>query len=160
MGKIEDLKKLVDLLNDDEVDVEMEVIVGKDNLSKRLKELEEEGFSLTEEDLDDLEEEEEEDSSDDTEDDIDELRKKAREQHKEIVKEFGEELANAIVDYAGYCAMIVNLVRCDIPIDHEIVDHYNDLCKKVHPESCNPMVKAVAYVSMQEMIKEGKKSLG
>lgn len=148
MGKFEDLLELL-MADDDEVETEVEIHL----IDSEDEEPKEEPKGKHE-----PKEEEAEDMDDDM--DVEKLRGKAKEQYKKNAKEFGEEMANAIVDYASYCAMIVNLVRCDIPIDYEIVDHYNDLCKKVHPESCNPMVKAVAYVAMQEMIKEGKKSLG
>ena len=143
MGKFEDL---LDVLfgedEEDKDDVTVEVhIVDKDTDEEEPHEKDEELHRSQREE-------------------VEELHQKAKAQHDEIVEKFGKETADAVVDFAAYCAMINALIRKNIPLDQEIVDGYNALCEKLHPEGCDPFIKFITYAAIREMVKEGKKSLG
>ena len=155
----EDMKKFMDAVDHDE-----DGFLVFDNFDEMLD------FLSTIMD-DDYEEEEEKPSEDaatkeapeeeltDEEKEIEELRKRAKAQHDEIADLLGKELADDVVDYAAAAASLVCLLRGNIPLPKDMVDRYNELCERVHPETCTPLSKLIAYRSVRELVKEGKASL-
>ena len=151
MGKFDEIKEVLELLemmtDDDDCPVKVDVVTNREDLDKKLKELEEEGFKL----VDDAKNEAEEDEE------LEKLRKAAKEQHDTIVKVVGKEKADAVVDFASHCAMLTTLIGDGIPLDQGMVDEYNELCEVVHPERCSKLMRRIAYAAMREMAEEGMK---
>ena len=148
----DDVDGLLDLLrlladdDKDEPDLEVEITVeSKEEPKEEPKKGKHETKTKTK-----VEEEDEE---------VEELRKQAKEARKEVVDSLGEDMAGYVVDYAAHSAMLLALLRDDIPLDQSMVDEYNALCEKVHPERCSKVVKTIAYRALREMTEEGKKSL-
>ena len=144
MGKFEDLLDLLVADDDDEDDVAVEIHMFEDGPKV---EPEEEPKGKHE-------------SKPSEDEDSEVLREKAVKQHKEIIKEFGQEKADDLVNYAAACATITALVRENIPLDQKMVDEYNALCEKIYPEHCTPFAKKIMYMALHEMIEEGKRALG
>ena len=149
MGKFEDLLDLLLADDDDEEDVGVEVHIITDGPDEEQEEPkgkhEERKPSKTEDE--ELEEE------------VEELREKAKKQHAEIVEKVGKKKADQVVDLAAHCAMISGLLRDTSPLDQDMVDEYTAICKEVYPERSTPLMKAIAYMAMRKMAKEGIDSL-
>ena len=140
VGGLLDLLRLLADDDKDEPDLEVEITVESKEEPKKGKH----------ETKTKVEEEDEE---------VEELRKQAKEARKEVVDSLGEDMAGYVVDYAAHSAMLLALLRDNIPLDQSMVDEYNALCEKVHPELCSEVVKAIAYRALREMTEEGKKSI-
>lgn len=147
MGKFEDL---LDLLladdDDEEEDVSVEVHIITDEPDEEQEEPKGKHESKPSEDEED-------------EEAVEELRQSALKQYAEIKDKAGKQKADQVVDLAAHMAMISGLIRDNIPLDQDMVDEYNDLCKKVYPDRCTPFMKAIAYTAMRQMAKEGIESL-
>ena len=135
MGKFEDLIDLLLADDDEDADIEVHIFADEPEESKGKHESKPE------------------------DDEVEALRKKAKEQNKELAETFGAEIAANVVDFAANSAMITNLLRGNIPIPQDMVDDYNALCEKLYPEHCKPHLKAAMYAGLRELIKEGKRSL-
>ena len=142
----DDVDELLDLLrllaDDDEDEPDLEIEITAESKEEPKKGKHETKTKVEEED-----------------EEVEELRKQAKEARKEVIDSFGEDMAGYVVDYAAHSAMLMALLRDDIPLDQSMVDEYNALCEKVHPERCSKVVKTIAYRALREMTEEGKKSL-
>ena len=141
MGFFEDIEEALDNLIDEldeeaeatDKTISVEIVKGKEDLDKRVKELEDEGFTLvkvqkkTDRSGDDADDEDEEEDLPEDEEDYDFLRTKARQQFKEMVKEKGLDKAIVDLDRSMYRGIIDHLLNRGLPLDPDAVAEYNRL---------------------------------
>lgn len=158
MGFFEDIEEALDNLIDEldeeagatDKTISVEIIKGKEDLDKRVKELEDEGFTVvgvqkkTVRSDDEDKEEEEEDLPED-EEDYDFLRTKARQQFKEMVKEKGLDKAIVDLDRSMYRGVIDHLLNRGLPLDPDAVSEYNRLALELN-EDCDPDTLEFLYM--------------
>ena len=154
MPNFDDLKELIDMMEalDCDSDIKVEVVTSKDQLDKRLKELDEEGYTL----VDDVKKTKAEKPE---KDDLEKERQLARKAKEHIIKEEGKEKADKLIAYAAVCASIKACLELDIPIRQDMFGEYNRLCKEVYPEKNSEMFLFFAYAFIDRMREEGVKSL-
>lgn len=162
MGFFDDIEEMLDGLVDEldeevgaaDHDISVEIVKGKEDLDKRVRELEDEGYTLVEvqkklvrngKEAEDQDEEEEEDE-DLPEDDEDEeaLRMKAKQQFGRMVKENGLDKAIMYLDRAMYRGAIDNLLEKGLPLDPDAVANYNRLAREL--SECDPETLEVIYM--------------
>lgn len=156
MGKFGELKDFIEMLEtlDADEDVKVEVITSRAELDKRLKELDEEGYTL----IDD-EEKVEKKAKKSKEEELEEERQKALNAKERIVKKEGKERADNLISFAAMNASIKSCLDFDIPIREDMFNEYNSLCEKVYPERSDPLFLALAYSFIDRVKEEGVKSL-
>ena len=152
MGNFDDLKELIDMMEalDGDGDIKVEVVTSKEQLDKRMKELDEEGYTL----VDDAKKQEKT-----KKDELEEERQRAIKAKEHIIKEEGKEKADKLIAYAAVCASIKACLELDIPIRQDMFGEYNRLCKEVYPEKNSDMFLFFAYAFIDHMKEEGVKSL-
>jgi hypothetical protein len=138
--------------------IKVEVVTSKDQLDKRLKELDEEGYTLVD-DAKKTKAEKPEKKSETEKDDLEKERQRARKAKEHIIKEEGKEKADKLIAYAAVCASIKACLELDIPIRQDMFGEYNRLCKEVYPEKNSEMFLFFAYAFIDRMREEGVKSL-
>ena len=161
-GGIEELMEFMEAIGAFDDDVEVEIIGGHKGIEEALekkkasmkeaKEAEREKYLK---EIAELEKAVEERKDEETE----RLRKEAKGAKDELLKEFGEEKTNNVIKMASVSAMLICLLNDSIPLDQTMVDEYNDLCVKVHPERASGFMCKLAYSALREMAKEGIDSL-
>lgn len=157
MGFFEDIEEALDNLIDEldeeagaaDKTISVEIVKGKEELDKRVRELEDDGFTLVKvqkktDRSGDEDEEEEEDLPED-EEDYDFLRTKARQQFKEMVKEKGLDKAIVDLDRSMYRGIIDHLLSRGLPIDPDAVAEYNRLALELN-EDCDPDTLEFLYM--------------
>ena len=158
MGFFEDIEEALDNLIDEldeeagatDKTISVEIVKGKEDLDKRVKELENDGFTVvgvqkkTVRSDDDADDEEEEDLPED-EEDYDFLRTKARQQFKEMVEEKGLDKAIVDLDRSMYRGIIDHLLSRGLPLDPDAVAEYNRLALELN-EDCDPDTLEFLYM--------------
>ena len=148
MGFFDDIEEMLDELVDDldeevgaaDHDISVEIVKGKEDLDKRVKELEDEGYTLVEvqkklvrngKEAEDQDEEEEEDLPEDEEELEAVLCYKAKRQFAEMTKEKGLDKAIMYLDRAMYRGAIDHLLNQGLPLDPDVVANYNRLSREM-----------------------------
>ena len=154
MGKFDDLKDLADLLEklDADEDITVEVVKSREELDKRLKELDEDGYTM-------VGDEPKKEPKKKYEDELEEMRKSALKARKDMDKKIGKEAADKHVACAAANSVIKTCLELDIPIPKETFEEYNKLCEEVFPERCDPFMLGLTYMMLDHMREEGVKSL-
>ena len=154
MGKFDDLKDLADLLEklDADEDITVEVVKSREELDKRLKELDEDGYTM-------VGDEPKKEPKKKYEDELEEMRKSARQARKDMDKKIGKEAADKHIACAAANSVIKTCLELDIPIPKETFEEYNKLCEEVFPERCDPFMLGLTYMMLDHMREEGVKSL-
>lgn len=158
MGFFEDIEEMLD---DEGVgDISIEIITNKKDLDERIKELKEEGFTLTNGEPDEPEQDEEDEDLPEDEEELEEvLRMKAKRQFSQMVKEHGLERAKKELEISMHRGIIDNLLEQKLPLDPEVVEKYNDLCRKLNPENCDPDVLDIHYLVLRHIAEKKKKEI-
>ena len=163
MGFFDDIEEMLDELVDEldeevgaaDHDISVEIVKGKEDLDKRVKELEDEGYTLVEvqkklvrngNEAGDQDEEEEEDE--DLPEDDEELEAvlcyKAKRQFAEMTKEKGLDHAIMYLDRSMYRGVIDHLLEKGLPLDPDAVANYNRLAREL--SECDPETLEVIYM--------------
>lgn len=142
---------LLDLLFDDDPDMEIEVTIGDDDKEdsgcESCKKCEKPSKPNKPDEVDKVEEA------------VEKSRAAAKKSCEWLTDKYGEEKCKDIVKLASLCASISTLIEDSIPLDQTMVDEYNDLCKKVHPERSSGLACAMVYAALRHLSDEGMKSL-
>ena len=171
MGFFEDIEDFIDEItdgiDDDADEVTVEIVTSKGDLDKRIKELEDDGYTLVKEEkpekkekkckvtLDDLfSEDEEEDEL------LEDLRIKAKKQREEMVEKLGEEKTKKIIRISALSAMITNLMTKSVPLDQKMVDEYNGLCRELNPVMCEDFMLKLIYMLVEHTTEKASESIG
>ena len=156
MGFFEDIEEALDNLIDEldeeagatDKTISVEIVKGKEELNKRVRELEDEGFTLVKvqkKNASSSDDDEEEEDLPEDEEDYDFLRTKARQQFKEMVEEKGLDKATVDLDRSMYRGIIDHLLSRGLPIDPDAVAEYNRLSLELN-EDCDPDTLEFLYM--------------
>lgn len=177
MGFFEDIEELLDDLAGElaeELDedipegttVTVNVVTSKEELDKKVKELQDDGYTLIKvkkesisNDEEDADDSEEEDLPEDEEELFEVLRTKALRSFGRMVKKFGLEKAIKNLDLSMNHGIIDNFLKKDLPLDPEIVERYNALCRELNPEKCDPETLELYYLITRRIAEKRRKEI-
>ena len=160
-GKFDDLKDLLEMLErmDEDEDITVEVIHSREDLDKRLKELDEEGYSFVGKDAKPKKEEKPKEKVEETDEALEKERKKALDAKKALIDKVGKDRTAKLIDSAAASAAIQACLDLDIPIRQDMFEEYNTAVKGAFPERCDLFALSLAYGMIDRMKVEGVKSL-
>ena len=161
MGFFEDIEEFLDNIGEDADEITIDIVTNKEDLDKKIKELEDDGYTLAGEKtcrvtLDDIRSNEDEEDEDEA---IETLRLQAKKQREEMVEKLGVEKTNKIIRLSALCAMITNLMTNNVPLDQDMVDEYNSLCRDLHPELADEFTCKLFYMIARHTAEKASKSL-
>ena len=176
MGFFDDIEEMLDELVDEldeevgagDHDISVEIVKGKEDLDKRVKELEDEGYTLVEvqkklvrngkEAEDEDEEEEDEEVLPEDEEELKELlRFKAKRQFAEMTKEKGLDHAIMYLDRSMYRGVIDQLLEQGLPLDPDVVANYNRLSNEL--SECDSDTLEFVYMFVNHLALKKRKEI-